>query len=145
MHSPELYPTALRVPISAFPGAQITLQPGMLSLRQAKFKQWPSMDFVNPGNSQNVGTSNPVGNGASKGLLSASNSCKNINGAILEGGSSSSEENKRPSIVHEQKTEEDAEDNSNSGEVTMRYRNIQDQSEPGNGGDCLWSNDVQLF
>lgn len=46
--------------------------------------------------------------GASKGLLMNSNSCKNIiPGTIMEGGSSSSEENKRPSIVHEQKTEED--------------------------------------
>jgi len=44
--------------------------------------------------------------------LQTSNSCKNITGAtIVEGGSSSSGENKRPSTVHEQKTEEDAEDN----------------------------------
>lgn len=42
-----------------------------------------------------------VSGGASKGLLTNSNSCKNITGAIIEGGSSSSEENKRPSIVHE--------------------------------------------
>ena len=54
--------------------------------------------------------------GASKGLLVSSNSCKTIGGTIVEGGSSSSEENKRPSIVQEQKTEEDAEDNSTSGE-----------------------------
>jgi hypothetical protein len=45
-------------------------------------------------------------------ILHSSNSCKNIIGnPIMEGGSSSSDENKRPSTVQEQKTEEDAEDN----------------------------------
>lgn len=44
--------------------------------------------------------------------MQSSSSCKNIAGnPIIEGGSSSSDENKRPSIVQEQKTEEDAEDN----------------------------------
>ena len=44
--------------------------------------------------------------------LHSSNSCKSIlGGTIVEGGSSSSDENKRPSTVQEQKTEEDAEDN----------------------------------
>lgn len=44
--------------------------------------------------------------------MQSSNSCKNIIGnPIVERGSSSSDENKRPSTVQEQKTEEDAEDN----------------------------------
>jgi hypothetical protein len=44
--------------------------------------------------------------------LQSSNSCKSIIGVpIAEGGSSSSDENKRPSTVQEQRTEEDAEDN----------------------------------
>jgi hypothetical protein len=50
----------------------------------------------------------PSTTGASKGLLlNSSTSCKTLPGTIIEGGSSSSEENKRPFIVHEQKTEED--------------------------------------
>jgi hypothetical protein len=59
--------------------------------------------------------------GATKGLMQTSNSCKTLSGVIMEGGSTSSEENKRPSIVQEQKTEEDAEDTSNGGNTHQSY------------------------
>jgi hypothetical protein len=39
--------------------------------------------------------------GASKGLMNVSGSNKSLSGVIMEGHSSSSEENKRPSIVQE--------------------------------------------
>jgi hypothetical protein len=98
MQSPDLSTTGLRMPhtnpYALAPGANLNN-----NARLTKQKTW-SVDFQG---------------GASKGLLSTSNSCKTIRGVIIEGGSSSSEENKRPSIVHEQKTEEDAEDTSNGG------------------------------
>jgi hypothetical protein len=59
----------------------------------------------------------------------------------MEGGSSSSDENKRPSTVHEQKTEEDAEDTSISilnSKWSHLMNNVQDK-------DDQWSNDMKLF
>ena len=75
---------------------------------------------------------------------------------IIEGGSSSSEENKRPSTVQEQKTEEDAEDTSVSvlnqkWNYLMSQQNIQEKDSSSatltdhNNQDAHWSNDVQLF
>jgi hypothetical protein len=86
--------TALRVPVQNFQGgAHITNTFNNniknINMRSQKPKTW-SVDFMQ--------VNNQVA-GASKGLLASNNSCKAIGGAIIEGGSSSSEENKRPSTV----------------------------------------------
>lgn len=79
--------------------------------------------------------------GASKGLLMNSNSTKSIHGTIIEGGSSSSGDNKRPSIIREKKTEEDMDDNSTEGiEMTNKYKSLFNNDNKSE--EFTWSNDV---
>jgi hypothetical protein len=106
--------SGLRVPISSFHGLPPSRQLHEHFMKKSRGSvDMQRLPIINNSQSLSSSSGGTIGfsGGAGPVALGQSNSCKNIiGGAIIEGGSSSSDENKRPSTVQEQRTEEDAED-----------------------------------